>query len=210
MTGPTSRRLVRPIARAALLVALATLLGCAGSVRPPDDDVSYPVKDFELTERSGRKVTKTDLLGKVWIASFVLTRCRDGKCQQVTQTMQRLQKELGSGKDVLLVTFTVDPDRDTPDELKQYADRHGADPEKWLFLTGEEDTIDRLMRSVYLRAGDRAKAEKEHGPRLVVVDKEGNMRGSYIGMKPTTADGAGEELFDNEMKRLREKVNTLR
>lgn len=192
------------------LLALLPLSGCTRSASPPDDDMSFPVKDFALTERSGRKVTKADLLGKVWIASFVLVRCPDGKCPQVTQTMQRLQTEFESRKDVLLVTFTVDPDRDTPEELKRYADAHEADPDRWLFLTGSEDAVDELMRSVYLRAGEGAKAAKEHGLRLVVVDKQGNMRGSYIGMKPTTGDAeADDELFDNEMKRLREKVTSL-
>jgi protein SCO1 len=203
VTDPTFRRIMP------LLLALATLLTAIPPLRAADDDISFPVKDFALTERSGRKVTKDDLLGKVWIASFVLVRCPDGKCPQVTQTMQRLQTELKRRNDVLLVTFTVDPDRDTPDELKRYADAYQADPDRWLFLTGNEDTIDELMRAMYVR-GKGGKQAKEHALRLVVVDKQGIMRGSYLGMKPTTGDSAADdEIFDNEMKRLRRQVNVL-
>ena len=190
------------------ILALAALLVLLPALRATDPD--YPVKDFSLTERNGRTVTKADLLGKVWIASFVLVRCPDGKCPQVTRTVQQLQKDFASRKDVVLVTFTVDPDRDTPDELKRYADAHDADPDKWLFLTGSEDTIDGLMRSMHIRAGKDAKATREHALRLVVVDKEGTMRGSYLGMKPATGDtGADDEIFDKEMKRLRRQVKAL-
>ena len=189
-------------------LALLSLLAFLSPLRAVDPD--YPVNNFSLTERNGRTVTKADLLGKVWIGSFVLVRCPDGKCPQVTQTMQKLQKDFASRKDVVLVTFTIDPDGDAPDELKRYADAHDADPDKWLFLTGSEDTIDGLMRSVYVRAGKDAKAAKEHALRLVVVDKEGTMRGSYIGMKPTTGDtAADDEIFDKEMKRLRRQVKAL-
>ncbi len=78
----------------------------------------------------------TDLLGKVWIASFVFTRCTAG-CPQISTTMKRLQGDLSGYPDVRLVTFTVDPEHDDPGELSRYADAYGADPERWLFLTGE-------------------------------------------------------------------------
>jgi protein SCO1/2 len=199
VTHPTLRRLCPLLALLAFLPPLRAAY-----------DISYPVADFSLTERSGRTVTKADLLGKVWIGSFVLVRCPDGKCPQVTGTMEQFQKDFAARKDVELVTFTVDPDRDTPDELKRYAETFHADPDKWLFLTGDEDTIHGLMRSVYIRAGEGGKKTKEHALRLIVVDKQGMMRGSYLGMKPATGDaGADDEIFAAEMKRLRVQVNSL-
>lgn len=198
------------IFRYPVILALICFLVAITPLHAANDDLSYPLADFTLKDLTGQPISKADLYGKVWIASFVLVRCPDGKCPRVTQTMQKLQNELKAREDVLLVTFTIDPDRDAPGELKTYADGHEADPEKWLFLTGSEDTIDQLMRSVYLRAGEGARAAKDHALRLVVVDKQGKMRGSYIGLKPTTGDsGADDELFDNEMKRLRQKVNSL-
>jgi protein SCO1/2/putative membrane protein len=190
-------------------LALAALLALLPALRAADD-MDYPVKDFSLTERNGRTVTKADLLGKVWIGSFVLVRCPGGECPRVTRTMQQLQKDFASRKDVLLVTFTIDPDKYSPAELKRYVEDHDVDPDKWLFLTGSEDTIDTLMRSVYVRAGEGAKKVRDHALRLIVVDKKGTMRGSYIGLKPTTGDpAADDEIFDKEMKHLRRQVKAL-
>src|SRR4051794_9583276 len=94
----------------ALLVCCAPLLsGCESAAPKPADDNLGPVADFSLTERDGRTVTNADLAGKVWVASFVFTRCA-GPCSQVSGTMARLQKELEGQKDVALVTLTVDPE----------------------------------------------------------------------------------------------------
>src|SRR5207302_2885545 len=79
----------------------------------PADDIRSPLPDFKLTERSGRPVAKADLAGKVWVASFVFTRC-NGPCPAVTATVARLQAELAGEPDVRFVTFTADPARDDP------------------------------------------------------------------------------------------------
>ena len=174
--------------------------------------MDYPLADFSLTDRSGKTVTKADLLGKVWIASFVLMRCPDGKCPQVTQTLERLQSELklSSHKDLRFVTFTIDPDHDTPDELDRYAKTFHADPNHWLFLSGSEEVIDKLMRLAYLRAGEEGKKTKEHALRLIVVDRQGNMRGSYLGLKPMSSDSeADEEFYQADLRQLRKQVKTL-
>jgi protein SCO1/2/putative membrane protein len=170
-----------------------------------DTDIRFPVADFSLTERNGETVSRDDLLGKVWIASFVLVRCPDGKCPQVTQTMRRLQDDLAGRRDVVLVTFTVDPDRDTPDELNRYADAHGADPQRWLFLTGSEETIDTLMRSFYYRAGPPKKGDLSHSQRLAVIDRQGQIRGYYDGLR--SVEDQGE--FEADLRKLRRQVNVL-
>src|SRR4051794_2877278 len=103
------------------LLGLSCLLACpaclarAGAA-PPDD--YGPVGAFSLTERDGRTVTRDDLLGQAWIASFVFTRCT-GPCPQVSATMAQLQHDL-AGQPVRLVTFTVDPEHDDPAELRRY------------------------------------------------------------------------------------------
>ena len=123
-----------------LTSVIVALCGCNGT--PPLEDFG-PVGDFRLTERSGRTVAVADLQGKIWIASFVFTRC-PGPCPQVTGTMARLQSELGDRADkdgVLLVSFTVDPDRDQLDDLRKYAHQYGADEDRWLFLTGPKEVV---------------------------------------------------------------------
>lgn len=178
--------------------------------RSDASDLHAPVSDFALTDRSGRAVSRHDLLGKVWIASFVLTRCPDGKCPQVTQAMRRLQDELADRRDVRLVTFTVDPERDNPEELKRYADGHGADPERWLFLTGSEEQIDQLLRSVYLRAGKATRGNVEHSQHLLVIDRHGDMRGAYLGIRRMTGDTAADDKeLQDDLRRLKRQVNRL-
>ncbi len=150
----------------------------------PDDDYGR-VADFSLTERNGQVVERADLSGKTWVAAFIFTRCA-GPCAQVSGSMANLQQDLASNKDVVLVSFTVDPEFDTPQVLRDYAQRYGADPERWLFLTGERDELYRLVRTsfhlgVERNEGPAAQAgyEVEHSTKLVLVDGQGHIRGYF-------------------------------
>jgi protein SCO1 len=109
--------------------------------RPPD------IGDFELIERSGRKITNKDLLGQPWAVCFIFTTC-SGQCLQTSANMAKLQQEL-SGAPVRLVSISVRPDYDTPEVLRNYANGFGADPEHWLFLTGEKDYVYNLLRGYF-------------------------------------------------------------
>jgi cytochrome oxidase Cu insertion factor (SCO1/SenC/PrrC family) len=182
----------------------------AASGRP---DLDWPVGTFALTERSGKTVTDQDLRGKVWVASFVFTRCT-GPCPQVTATVARLQSELSDVPDVRFVTFTVDPERDDPDELKKYAAHFKADPQKWLFLTGPEKVIHKLSVEQFKQAvekkGPDAKPGDEfaHSTRLLVVDKGGVIRGFFEGVRSETREDAAER-YEAELKALKDRVREL-
>jgi cytochrome oxidase Cu insertion factor (SCO1/SenC/PrrC family) len=204
-----------PFLSLGLLLAVA---GCAHETVPLRESVDIDsVGDFALTERDGRTIRKADLLGKVWVASFVFTRCT-GPCPQVTTTMARLQSDLpASTDDVRLLTFTVDPDHDRPAELSRYAENFHADPNRWLFLTGPEADIYRLLRegfhvAVQQNTGDDRGPGNEvmHSPRLVVVDRRGHVRGYFLGVAEVDddPDQAAKE-FEANYKRLREKVLAL-
>ena len=201
------------LTRTLLLLCLLVTVSCQPSLpKNVEPEIAYPVPDFTLVERGGKTVTKTDLLGKVWVASFVFTRC-SGPCPAVTATVARLQSELAHEPNVRFVTFTIDPDRDTPDELKKYADRFRADPERWLFLTGKEAIVHELATSGFKllamkKPGGAAGDEFDHSSRLAIIDKSGIIRGYYDGM-PTTRDGAAE-VFENNLKKLRQHVATFR
>src|SRR5438270_4449000 len=125
-----------------LVAAVACLGGCAERRHPPDD--FGPVGEFALTDRNGEVVRDADLRGKVWIASFVFTRCT-GPCPQVTASVARLQDELKNQPDVRFVTFTVDPEHDQPEVLARYATNFKADADRWLFLTGSQEKIYALL-----------------------------------------------------------------
>lgn len=152
------------------------------------------------------------MLGKVWVASFVFTRCL-GPCPAVTGTVKELTADLKDVPDVRFVTFTVDPARDNPDELTKYAAKYGADPGRWLFLTGPEPTIHALMKDRFKLAVGRkedAKAgdEFDHSTRLSVIDKKGVIRATFAGIRD---DGRpdGKEAFTDNLNRLEETVRRL-
>jgi len=208
------------LSRLLLAIACLPLLGCPSGFTPPTGtvrpDVDIPAPEFALTERSGKTVTRDDLKGKVWVASFVFTRC-PGPCPQVSATMARLQKELNlrDTPDLRLVTFTVDPERDTPNELKEYAGRYQADLERWLFLTGpSEAELHKLLVDGFKVTAQRSKTAKpgdefDHSSRLAVVDKRGTIRGYFDGMRAGDGPEAAADFEDN-LRQLKEKVAGLR
>jgi protein SCO1 len=199
------RRLLAPL----LCLFLLGLAGCRGPQDSALDDFG-PVEDFALTERDGQTVSRADLLGKVWVAAFGFTRCT-GTCPQISGTMARLQGELAGEPDVLLVSFSVDPDHDTPEVLQGYADRFGARPGRWLFLTGNRDALYRLIQQsfhlgVAQNEGEARTAGNEvtHSFRLALVDRKGHVRGYYDGRQ---VDEEGSPV--NELPRLEQHVRLL-
>jgi cytochrome oxidase Cu insertion factor (SCO1/SenC/PrrC family) len=215
----TARPAFRQAALALASLAALVTTSCHRRTASPGLDTSAsfqpePVPEFTLTERSGKPVSRSDLLGKVWVASFVFTRCT-GPCPQVTATVARLQGELKDQPDVRFVTFTVDPQRDKPDELKRYADHFKADPERWLFLTGEEATIHQLLTKGFLVAAGRSQEAKppvgqefDHSTLLVVVDKLGNIPGYSPGYRSPDG-GRTEQEFEDTLRQFRAKVVEL-
>ena len=162
-------------------------------------DVFGAVPDFSLIERNGKPVRRDDLMGKVWIATFIYTRCPD-TCLLQTTEMAKLQSALTTEDDLRLVSITVDPERDTPAVLSQYANRYGADANRWLFLTGEKEAIYRLAREGFrlsvvdpekqvrrrlfapsLVSAHDGETEKLllHSSRFVLVDRQARIRGYY-------------------------------
>jgi cytochrome oxidase Cu insertion factor (SCO1/SenC/PrrC family) len=197
------------------VVIVAAGCGAWGDSRPStpstqQPDLDYPVGEFSLTERSGKTVTDKDLRGKVWIASFVFTRC-NGPCPAVTGTMTRLQAELKDdlkAGNVKLVTFTVDPARDDLKALNEYANNRQADPDNWLFLTGDERTVHKLLQEQFKQAvekkfGPDIKPGDEfgHSTRLVLVDRSGVIRAMYDGL-PNDSMPDGKERFEDGLKHL--------
>lgn len=140
------------------------------------------VPDFTLTERSGTKVPLSDLKGKAWIADFIFTNC-GGNCPIMSSTMASFQEQLKNVNNVLLVSFTVDPQRDTPEALRDYAELYKASASRWLFLTGEKEKIDYLTRQgFHLAVATDSGSTVEpiiHSTMFVLVDKQGIIRGYY-------------------------------
>jgi protein SCO1 len=166
------------------------------SAQPPDFRTKLPrmwvVPPFALTERSGKTITNRDLYGKVWVADFIYTTC-PGPCPLVTANMATVEKALANDPNLQFVTLTVDPQTDTPGVLAQYADKYGADPNRWWFLTGPEKQIDDLILNGFKEAvQDNRGKETEpgqftvtHSTQFALVDADGNVRGFYDEATPS-------------------------
>lgn len=143
-----------------------------------------PAPEFQMTAQDGRPVSSSDLKGKVWVANFIFTRC-PGPCPVMTSRMAELNMALGAkAKDVQLVTFTVDPEYDTPKVLQEYGARAGAEPGKWKFLTGPKDQVDLTVTKGFLQALAPGPDGPIHSTRFVLVDRDGWMRSFRDGNDP--------------------------
>lgn len=168
------------------------------------------VPPFSLMERSGRTIHLSDLRGEVWVVDFIFTTC-PGPCPVMTGRMKRLQEELAGKQDVRLVSVTVDPETDTPAVLSQYADRFGADHNRWLFLTGSEQAIHSLATDgLHLAVQENVPGSgvPDQGPivhstRFVLIDRMGRMRGYYDSTDPESM----HELLAGIGQVLKEKWN---
>jgi protein SCO1/2 len=176
----------RPLLWVAVLAALAAW-PAVWSLRTPvprPPPVLATVPAFALTDQDGRPFGSADLAGRVWIASFIFTRC-ETVCPRVTAQVARVQARTRSLEPALhLVSFSVDPEHDTPARLAAYARAHGASPRMWTFVTGPADsvrqTIEKGLRvSVGQDPSDPSPAGISHGAHLVLVDGAGAIRGYY-------------------------------
>ncbi len=153
------------------------------------------ISEFELTERSGDVVTGDDLMGRVWIADFFFTSC-GSICPIMSSAMEGLQAKLRDVDEVTLVSISVDPERDTPARLRQYAKRYNAHATRWWFLTGDKRVIYQLSQDSF-RLGVEETPPDQRGPevedvlhsnKFVLLDRQSRIRGYY--------DGEDREMLD--------------
>jgi protein SCO1/2 len=140
-----------------------------------------PAPSFALVSETGDSLSSASLAGKVWAADFMFTRCR-GVCPVLAERFGALQRELADRKGWMLVSFTVDPAYDTSDVLRAYAREHGADPERWRFLTGDMADIRRVVVDGFhlgIESSNDPKEPVTHSTRIALVDAQGEIRGLY-------------------------------
>lgn len=171
-----------------LLIALSLILAACGGEKI-ETNMSEDVIDFEFTTQDNEKLSLDDLKGKYWIADFVFTNCTT-VCLPMTTNMSELQdmmEEEGLNEHVELVSFSVDPDRDTPEALKDYAESYDADLKNWTFLTGYDfETIKELSIKSFkslLAAPPEGDDQVTHGTRFYLVNPEGEVIKNYNGVE---------------------------
>lgn len=186
--------MTRIVLTAALLFSAAVFaISCSDPAK--NLPVYGHVPEFRLTDSYGQPFDSKSLNGKVWVVDFIYTHC-PGPCPRMTSQMHSVERELNGAADVRLVSFSVDPARDTPPVLNAYAQQFGGASEQWHFLTGTPQTLHHLARNVFM-VGDLV-GIMDHSTKFIVVDKKSQIRGFYSTFDP---DG---------MKTLLHDVNALR
>lgn len=152
------------------------------------------VPAFQFTNQKGEAFGSKNLSGKIWIADFIFTTC-PGPCPMMSMRLSELQKPLEK-TDVRLVSFTVDPDKDSPKVLAEYAERMNADPQRWDFLTGPKAAIYTLSHDGFklgISDGSEETGVPVHSTRMILIDRHGQIRGYYDSTEP---DGMTKLLAD--------------
>ena len=185
--------------RAALiltLVLLASVLPASVMLIKQPHDISQdmsqeqplpkiaPAPEFTLTSQDGAQISLADLRGKVVAVTFIFTLCT-ATCPVLTPMMSLVQDRLGRdfGSKIVFASITVDPERDTPEMLKLYAQMYGADVAGWSFLTGPPPVIADLTRRYGVFAAKDANGEVEHSFLTSIVDQRGTLRVQYLGVR---------------------------
>ncbi len=182
-----SPRRIPRLGWAIAFVAAVTLIGITWvqlkETTPASEslDVLAEVPQFSFVDQTGEEFGLDDLKGDVWVVDFIFTRC-PGPCPVMTSRMSELQAALEpvlrkTGGGVRLVSVTVDPEYDSPEVLRKYAETYGANPELWKFLTSEPNAIRDFVQKGMLQP--LAKGDDElpiHSQRFLVVDAEGRIR----------------------------------
>ncbi len=158
----------------------------SGAAPAPDAEGRFgDVPDFTFEDSRGGTLSKADLLGSPWIAVPFFLRCT-GPCPSITRDIRaRLHDQL-EGTSIRIVSFSIDPEIDTPEELRAYAESIDADPERWLFVRSETEAAmhafikDGLMVPLQRNEGEADAGQAiTHGTRMPVIDAEGKIAGLY-------------------------------
>ena len=161
------------------------------------DTVFQTIPDFSLTDESGKVFSAKSLQGKIYVTSFFFTRCGT-ICPKITSQLSRVQDTFLGDPEVQLLSISVDPKFDQPEKLATYAKRFDANKGQWHFLTGEKKMIYPLvLKGFHVPLADASEYDAAiknpdetfiHSERLVLVDKEGIIRGFYDGTDKKEVD----------------------
>lgn len=180
-----------------LMLSFVFILAACG--KKVETNMESTVPDFEYTTQDESTLSKTDLEGKYWVADFVFTNCTT-VCLPMTSNMASLQEKIAEANldNVHLVSFTVDPETDSPEVLKEYAEEYGADLTNWTFLTGYDfETIKEFSIKNFkniVEAPLEGDDQVTHGTHFFLVNPEGEIIKNYSGLESAGMDQIVEDL----------------
>ncbi len=169
------------------------------------NDVGHTVAPFSFTNQDGKTITNKDLDGKIYVVEFFFTTCQ-GICPKLNDNMAKVYAQFRGQSDIAFLSHTVNPSVDTVAQLKAYSLKFDADPNQWMFLTGDKHELYNMAINSYLVAAVDDTTKKEilpdfiHTKYFVLVDKEKHVRGSYDG----TDAGSVQQLI-GDIKVLRKE-----
>ena len=156
---------------------------------PTFGNPGHKVGNFSFTNQDGKTITQNDVNGKIRVVEYFFTTCK-GICPRMNENMSKVYQEFRGNKEVLILSHSVDPKKDTVGAMKAYSMRFDADAGQWMFLTGDKQQLYDMARNDYLVTAVDDTATKDittdfiHTDRFILVDRNGNIRGQYEGTKP--------------------------
>lgn len=163
------------------LFCIVFLFACSRSSTLPVYFEGESIPSFTMQDQSGKTLTQNDFLGKIYIADFFFSTC-PGICKVMAKEMKNVQQQTLNMEDVALLSFSVDPETDTVERLKEYGQMVGAIEGKWHLMTGKYiDVFELAQKKYHITALKDATADGGifHDDRLILVDKKGRVRGFY-------------------------------
>ena len=146
----------------------------------------HRVRQFSFIDQEGKTITNEDVRDKIYVVEYFFTTCK-GICPKMNENMHKVYEAFRGNENVMILSHTVDPVKDTVQALKEYSLRFDADTKQWLFLTGDKKELYDMARYSYLvtAVDDTAVVDIQsdfiHTDRFVLVDKTGHIRGQYKG-----------------------------
>lgn len=151
--------------------------------------LEHDIRAFEFTNQSGETISNSNVDGKIYMTDFFFISCPT-ICPRVKKQMLRLYDKVEDNKDILLLSHTVDPKRDSVGALKIYADNLSVDHDRWWFLTGDKDELLDIADDYFIAAyeDEDAPGGFDHSGKIILVDKEGRIRSFCDGTDPESVD----------------------
>lgn len=167
-----------------IFVAVASLLACkqTKTTLPKYGQVELP---STYTNQLGANISQADLKGKVFITDFVFTHC-PSICPKMANGFLEVQEAFEGNDNLRLLSFSIDPERDTVERLRAYTKDIGTDDSMWYFLRAEQAIVDKTaaVLKTYQEADENAPGGFNHRDTIVLIDKDGEVRGYYNGTNP--------------------------
>lgn len=166
-----------------------------------EEGKDHRVGEFRMTDQLGNVITSKDWEGKIVVADFFFTSCAT-ICPGMTKSLKRVQDAYRVDKDIIITSFTVDPESDSASALNEYAKKYGVSDDRWHLLTGDKKEIYRLARNgfkIVATDGDGGPGDFIHSEKLVLLDRTQRIRGYY--------DGTSEKEVNKLLKDIKKLRN---